>query len=37
MIYAGIVGEQTDTLAGNEVCRIREQHFDAGPDLGGNR
>jgi hypothetical protein len=36
MIDAGVIGEQAETLAGDQMCRIREYDFDAGPDLGGD-
>jgi hypothetical protein len=35
MIDAGVIRQQTEALAGNQVRRIREQNLDTGPDLGG--
>src|SRR5258708_25432822 len=34
-IHAGLVREQRHTLAGHETDRIRQEHFDARPHLGG--
>src|SRR5260370_17771140 len=34
-IYAGLVREQRHALAGHETDRIRQEHFDARPHLGG--
>jgi len=37
VIDAGVVRQQTESLAGDQVRRIREQDFDAGPNLGRDR
>src|SRR5258708_8379091 len=34
-IYAGLVREQRHALAGHETDRVRQEHFDARPHLGG--
>ena len=34
-VAARMVGEQTDTLASNEVHRVGEENLDAGNDAGG--
>ncbi len=36
VIDAGVVCEETEPLAGNQVRRIRQQDFDARADLGGD-
>jgi len=36
-IDAGVIGEQAETLAGDQMRRVREQHFDAGSDRDSHR
>jgi len=37
VIDARVIRQQAEALTGNQMCRIREQNFDAGPDLGRDR
>ena len=37
VIDARVIRQQAEALTGNQMRRIREQNFDAGPDLGRDR